>query len=70
MKKQKSKPDSIEITSDVTLKKCPCCKGFAQVFYMPLVIGRYSITCGSCGLSTRWCQTISEAKMLWNYRGD
>lgn len=71
MKKQKkeTRTDAV-IYEDESIKRCPCCRGRALVYVLPLAIGKYSVTCSSCGLSTRWCKTVAEAKMLWNYRGE
>lgn len=66
-KKDDKQPKKYKID---TLKKCPCCKGIPEVLDMPMAFGRYSVHCTSCGLSTRWCKTIAEARMLWNYRGE
>ena len=57
------------LTERGELLPCPCCKARAKVVegtYQAL--GRYSVTCGECFLSTIWCVYKEDAIGRWNTR--
>ena len=54
----------------IELKPCPFCGGEATSLRQKLVHTEplYSIVCKSCGASTLWQPTLSDAEEKWNRR--